>query len=540
MNRGFSTRPKPTRYSRDINNINSHEEIISSTLKLASKRFDKVNKRLNNFKKRCKNETQSQENIEWIRQYRNLNEEESSLSKLSKNTLKLLVQVHVQFEPDTMFCHDESMVDMNADACKQCIGQRIWDLRNQLQLLQTSTQTLPLQVHQLGSKKNMNDTLKQLQIDTSNKIKLLKHQHIQVEKEIRENRAKWDNVPSETQPISKELRLEINSIQCLCNDVKEFGWIDEYVHKNISLAVSKVLDSCEIKPHNVHKKHHLLLQDNNESRTKIQTLVDKNKERGTTKKDYTLLLDKIQNLNIELMKEVWKGATKILNNALNEVTQFRLDFLRQINEITQNIESEDIMKRQCKRVEEEKVFEDRKEKQRLLTNNKLEAYNSSKHIEQMKQRKEEERSLQQEENQRKERLANDIERVKFRRDELLRKNEKRLNAMEETRKKKVEREEKLNELAASVPYHSSIIAKKSDLSKSTAARLNDIFESSSDSELKDFQQGLKKMTGFTNQRVFSDPKFRLAHALHESGKAKSAYSLAVVRQLIPREEKRRF
>ena len=126
--------------------------------------------------------------------------------------------------------------------------------------------------------------------------------------------------------------------------------------------------------------------------------------------------------------------------------------------------------------------------------------------------------------------------MKFRRDELLRKNEKRRDDMKKAKEDKIEIEEKLKDLAASVPYYSSIIAKKSDLSKSTAARLNDIFESSSDSDLKDFQQGLKKMTGFTNQKVFSDPKFRLAHALHESGKAKSAYSLAVVKQLIPREE----
>ena len=41
------------------------------------------------------------------------------------------------------------------------------------------------------------------------------------------------------------------------------------------------------------------------------------------------------------------------------------------------------------------------------------------------------------------------------------------------------------------------------------------------------------MTGFTDDKVFSDPKFRLAHQLHESGVASSAYSCAFVKALIP-------
>jgi hypothetical protein len=94
---------------------------------------------------------------------------------------------------------------------------------------------------------------------------------------------------------------------------------------------------------------------------------------------------------------------------------------------------------------------------------------------------------------------------------------------------------KLRNLAASVPYHSSILNMKSDFTRSTAARMNDIFEPSCDTDLMDFQQGIKKLNCFTDKKIFSDPKFRLANALHESGKANSAYSLAVVKQLIPLE-----
>lgn len=106
--------------------------------------------------------------------------------------------------------------------------------------------------------------------------------------------------------------------------------------------------------------------------------------------------------------------------------------------------------------------------------------------------------------------------------------------IEKEKQKEAKRLEKLQTLAASVPYYTTIVEKKANLTKSTVARMNDIFESSSDNELLDFQQGFKKLHGFTDKRVFSDPKFRLAYALHESGKANSSYSLAVVDKLIPR------
>ena len=107
---------------------------------------------------------------------------------------------------------------------------------------------------------------------------------------------------------------------------------------------------------------------------------------------------------------------------------------------------------------------------------------------------------------------------------------------EESARKQLLRDQCLNALAASVPYHSTIKNIKSNIQKSTASRMNDIFEPCSDTGLSEFQIG--KMTGFTNERVFSDPKFRLGFALHEKGLATSAYSVAVVKRLIPREAER--
>lgn len=108
--------------------------------------------------------------------------------------------------------------------------------------------------------------------------------------------------------------------------------------------------------------------------------------------------------------------------------------------------------------------------------------------------------------------------------------------MENEEREEIARQERLNALAASVPYHATIKNIKSNLQKSTESRMNDIYEPSSDSGLTDFQMG--KMTSFSNERVFSDPKFRLGFAFHEKGLASSAYAVAVMKRLIPRETER--
>ena len=94
--------------------------------------------------------------------------------------------------------------------------------------------------------------------------------------------------------------------------------------------------------------------------------------------------------------------------------------------------------------------------------------------------------------------------------------------------------ERLNALAASVPYYKSIMDKTSDIHKSTQARKHDVYGGRSD--LADFQSG--KVKNFTNEKLFSDSRFCLGNALHEAGLANSTYARDVVRQAVPRVEAR--
>lgn len=64
--------------------------------------------------------------------------------------------------------------------------------------------------------------------------------------------------------------------------------------------------------------------------------------------------------------------------------------------------------------------------------------------------------------------------------------------------------EKLNNLATNVPYYNSIMERSSDIHKTTQARKNDVYGGRS--KLADFQCG--NLKGFSNERIFSDAKFR--------------------------------
>lgn len=105
---------------------------------------------------------------------------------------------------------------------------------------------------------------------------------------------------------------------------------------------------------------------------------------------------------------------------------------------------------------------------------------------------------------------------------------------EEAIKAEEQRLERLSFLAASVPYYHAIMNTTSDIHRSTEARKNDVYEGRS--ELADFQIGVQK--SFTNEKLFSDARFRLGNALHEAGVAQTRYARDVVRNAIPRVEER--
>jgi hypothetical protein len=99
--------------------------------------------------------------------------------------------------------------------------------------------------------------------------------------------------------------------------------------------------------------------------------------------------------------------------------------------------------------------------------------------------------------------------------------------------------ERLKSLAESVPYYESISRLKADIFKTTNAARMQMYQgenmATSDPRFS-FQHGAT--ISFSDERCFSDFKFKLSHALHEAGLAQSSYSRDMVKQLIPRNPER--
>ena len=94
--------------------------------------------------------------------------------------------------------------------------------------------------------------------------------------------------------------------------------------------------------------------------------------------------------------------------------------------------------------------------------------------------------------------------------------------------------EKLNRLAASVPYHETLTTISANIMKSTAATDASKYQHDK-SCLSDFD--LSNQSFFSEERLFSDPKFRLGHALREAGVAESNLAAAMVADLCVRPDR---
>ena len=122
-------------------------------------------------------------------------------------------------------------------------------------------------------------------------------------------------------------------------------------------------------------------------------------------------------------------------------------------------------------------------------------------------------------------------RISYRKEQMLSRQLKEQEKNVQQVREEEARLDRLNSLAASVPYYESIMDKAPDIHKTTKARENDFYRKP---KLQDFQSG--NLRSFTTDKVFSDSKFKLASALHEAGLSNTTYARDVVRAAIPRNE----
>ncbi len=226
-----------------------------------------------------------------------------------------------------------------------------------------------------------------------------------------------------------------------------------------------------------------------------------------------------------------------IRELMREEAREELGRLREKRDEKQRVVDEDEERRQeeerAKREEEEGRWREMQEERRELVRRHKEILREEE--EEEARRREEEANI--EEENRKIRMAENGERVVYRTAVLQEKARREEHERELERMRERERMERLDAIARSVPYWDAVENAKADLGKGTVATENGGYKEDMRG-LEDFQIGVGKLNSFTNEKVFSDVRFRLGAALHAAGIAGTAASGAVIRRLIPREPER--
>mmetsp|Transcript_2226 Transcript_2226/g.2858 ORF Transcript_2226/g.2858 Transcript_2226/m.2858 type:complete len:254 (+) Transcript_2226:783-1544(+) len=246
-------------------------------------------------------------------------------------------------------------------------------------------------------------------------------------------------------------------------------------------------------------------------------------------------MTKIKMFQEERIDRAGRLAAGCVSAAVREEQRAQLRVLREAREKVAAMAMERRVRQEIEEIEEKKLDAERKRRQRdearLAMDEYREVLRKRKEIEKVEETQRE----YLEEVGRLERMSKNDERVSYRRD----KHKKKLHIQHENAQHSIQLEkrrlERLSALAASVPYHSTIQTLKPNPRKPTASSLQAFYYEDT-RDLTEFQKG--DLRGFTNERVFKDLRFRLGHALHAAGVAKSDYARSIVKRLIPRNTER--
>lgn len=211
----------------------------------------------------------------------------------------------------------------------------------------------------------------------------------------------------------------------------------------------------------------------------------------------------------------------------------RLNKLRSERRVVREKEEERARKEKEIRDEEEKAQKEEWDKEHEEKKAEIEEWKEEERVRERKHREGLEREKEVEMEERERRMEENGERVEYRGIVRVEKMREKEHEMEMKRIREREMIERLNALAATVPYWDNVVNAKADLEKSTVARENDVYCEDL-TGLYSFQQGDGKLRSFTNEKVFSDVRFRLGAALRAAGISGTAASGNVIRQMIPR------
>ena len=489
--------------------VSSHLEALS-TFESSNNHLESVQKKISSFRTQTRTKLKTQQ-LEWVNEGRRLRLAEEHLKKQLYNSISKLI--------------DELKTENQSSAWNDVL--EIQGTPNTLDTMSTNTPlSLAIEVTEVmktypnGKDKQFINGITQLIVDTKQKISTgdsqlqgryssLDSEVITLRQTIMQQVVKQANNVDYKTLLSNHLTTAISDARILQNKITQL-----MAHKHddfgVDLLEYELMNELAELPDLKSKitKRLRLLEIEKQAAKSVQHLNRKLKKRYKSITDHfqTRLKSNELNIRIDATRSVKENVSKISE-------QKRLEEERKVASARDNQELRQMMrsinskksiwnhKSTCEHTIEPAIFETELESEILRLS---------------KQRVNEKRT--------KKREAQRLDKIRFQEE-----------ASVASAKVEQHRLERLSILASTVPYYRNIIELVPDIHKTTEARKNDVY-TRPDASLADFQYGAMK--SFSNDKVFSDPKFRLASALHKAGVAQSIYARNVVRNAIPRSEER--
>ena len=311
--------------------------------------------------------------------------------------------------------------------------------------------------------------------------------------------------------------------------------VEEETRTQRNLVLKLVSDGnkqCNIPPSLLKALESLYTLGDEDSNAEVEFLKQEMLEELGTAKQIRIeqlkkkWLDKIERLRKRIVDKTQRNATKAKNEARQQEFQAQLKQLRLERQLRAKQNQQESSTPNCK-VGDEKVVGVRKrlENMQALARHHLDRVQDHE--------KENAEVLLQDEIMKERRRCFNKERSSFREEQ---RGRKLIAKQEATAKMKREQEvqlERLASLAMTCPYQKTITDLRPDIHKTTNARHHDFYRKNN---LPDFQAN--RHSSFTDEKIFSDQKFRLAQNLHEAGINKTIAARDIVRNVIPRNAER--
>jgi len=246
-------------------------------------------------------------------------------------------------------------------------------------------------------------------------------------------------------------------------------------------------------------------------------------------------LQSIETLRQSIAERRETKASRTVQSALRESLNKRLTILRELREKEEQIAAVQLEEKTSRVRASENAEKELELERRAAMKSAIAQYTDERNKRNEETRKLAEDSIQIARRQHNNGLRLRKQRINYR-DNLLsaKARERELELIGESERER-ERIEKLDKLARSVPYYDRIKECKADIFKTTCSRKHDVYLQNT-SELADFQ--MNKMRNFSNERLFSNIRFKLADAFFAGGVSNTSYARSVIKQLVPREPER--